>query len=606
MSVIDKMQFKDTITGDPIIVDIGCDADNISDLTLNKVSDVNITTPSEGQVLKYNGTSGKWENNAASNAVTSVNGETGAVVLDASNVGAIASTTKGIANGVAELDANGKVPSAQLPSFVDDVIEGYYNTIDGKFYEESTYTTEITPESGKIYVDLSTDKTYRWGGSAYAEISESLALGETSSTAYRGDRGKTAYDHATDASKLSTAQASGLYKIATTAEGHVASVTAVQKSDITALGIPESDTNTLTGLTDTTIAVTPTDGDVLKYDGTSGKWINGEGGGTIDTELSPTSENPVQNKVITNVIPDKGFGNTWSEKTWSGLTSFDGKYVWTDSGNIYYSNGSDQYIFNKNINSWEEKTWSGLTSFDGQCIWTDGENIYSEVTNNDNYVLNKNTSTWELKNWSIDDGADILISSGEDIWSDGENIYWSGGSMFYLQLILDKTALIWHYKTWNGLTGFLGRYVWTDGDNIYYSNGSSQYILDKATSTWNAKTWNGLMNFDGRYIWTDGDNVYYSNGSNQYVLDKSTSTWSTKTWNELTNFDGRNIWIDGDNIYYSDSSNQYSLFKQKGFGTSATKDYTTSVTEGSSNLVTSGAVYDAIDTAIGQVLNTPF
>ena len=237
MSVIDKMQFKDTITGDPIIVDIGCDADNISDLTLNKVSDVNITTPSEGQVLKYNGTSGKWENNAASNAVTSVNGETGVVVLDASDVGAIASTAKGTANGVAELDANGKVPSAQLPSYVDDVIEGYYNTTDGKFYEESTYTTEITPESGKIYVDLSTDKTYRWGGSAYAEISESLALGETSSTAYRGDRGKTAYDHATDASKLSTAQSSGLYKIATTAEGHIASVTAVQKSDITALDI---------------------------------------------------------------------------------------------------------------------------------------------------------------------------------------------------------------------------------------------------------------------------------------------------------------------------------------------------------------------------------
>ena len=242
MSVIDKMQFKDTISGDPIVVDIGCDADNISDLTLNKVSDVNITTPSEGQVLKYNGTSGKWENNAASNAVTSVNGETGVVVLDASDVGAIASTTKGIANGVAELDANGKVPSAQLPSYVDDVIEGYYNTTDGKFYEEFTYTTEITPESGKIYVDLSTDKTYRWGGSAYAEISESLALGETSSTAYRGDRGAAAYDHATDASKLSTAQSSGLYKIATTTEGHIASVTAVQKSDITDLGIPGSAT----------------------------------------------------------------------------------------------------------------------------------------------------------------------------------------------------------------------------------------------------------------------------------------------------------------------------------------------------------------------------
>jgi hypothetical protein len=111
----------------------------------------------------------------------------------ASEVGAIATTAKGANNGVAELDSNGKVPSAQLPSFVDDVIEGYY--YNSKFYKESTHTTEITGESGKIYVDLSTNKTYRWGGSSYVVISETLALGETSTTAYRGDRGKTAYDH---------------------------------------------------------------------------------------------------------------------------------------------------------------------------------------------------------------------------------------------------------------------------------------------------------------------------------------------------------------------------------------------------------------------------
>lgn len=108
----------------------------------------------------------------------------------ASEVGAIPSTYKGANGGVAELDSNGKVPSSQLPSYVDDVIEAYYNTTDHKMYEESTYTTEITPATGKIYVDLLTNKTYRWGGSAYTEISESLALGETSSTAYAGDKGK--------------------------------------------------------------------------------------------------------------------------------------------------------------------------------------------------------------------------------------------------------------------------------------------------------------------------------------------------------------------------------------------------------------------------------
>ena len=151
----------------------------------------------------------------------------------------IPTSAKGANNGVAELDANGKVPSAQLPSFVDDVIEGYY--YNGNFYEDSAHQTIITGEAGKIYVDLATEKTYRWGGSAYVEISESLALGETSTTAYRGDRGKTAYDHATE-TRLTTATASGLFKVASTSEGHIAGLTAVQKSDITALGIPAQDT----------------------------------------------------------------------------------------------------------------------------------------------------------------------------------------------------------------------------------------------------------------------------------------------------------------------------------------------------------------------------
>ena len=90
---------------------------------------------------------------------------------------------KGDANGVAELDGAGKVPSAQLPSYVDDVLE---------YADFASFP--VTGESGKIYVALDTNKTYRWGGSAYVEISESLALGETSTTAYRGDRGKAAYD----------------------------------------------------------------------------------------------------------------------------------------------------------------------------------------------------------------------------------------------------------------------------------------------------------------------------------------------------------------------------------------------------------------------------
>ena len=78
-----------------------------------------------------------------------------------------------------------------------DIIEGYFT--EGTFYEDSALTSELTGETGKLYIDLSGGKAYRWSGSSFAVVSETLALGETSSTAYRGDRGKTAFDHSQSA-----------------------------------------------------------------------------------------------------------------------------------------------------------------------------------------------------------------------------------------------------------------------------------------------------------------------------------------------------------------------------------------------------------------------
>lgn len=125
---------------------------------------------------------------------------------------------------------SGIISSSNLPSYVDDVLE--YN-------EKSSFPT--IGETGKIYVDTSTNKTYRWSGTSYVEISASLALGTTSSTAFRGDYGNIAYTHAI---AKGNAYSSGLYKITTNDQGHVIGATEVTKSDITALGIPDSDTDT--------------------------------------------------------------------------------------------------------------------------------------------------------------------------------------------------------------------------------------------------------------------------------------------------------------------------------------------------------------------------
>ena len=107
---------------------------------------------------------------------------------------------RGVANGIASLDGDGKVPASQLPSYVDDVLEGYY--VDDTHFAEK-YIEQVpvyyTPEKGKIYVDISEDteysgKTYRWSGTKYTVISETLALGEVTGTAYDGGKGKKTTD----------------------------------------------------------------------------------------------------------------------------------------------------------------------------------------------------------------------------------------------------------------------------------------------------------------------------------------------------------------------------------------------------------------------------
>lgn len=104
--------------------------------------------------------------------------------VDAELLNKLNTSLKGAASGLAELDASGKVPASQLPSYVDDVLE---------FAKLSNFP--VSGETGKIYTATDTNIIYRWSGTNYVEISASLALGTTSSTAYYGDKGKIAYDH---------------------------------------------------------------------------------------------------------------------------------------------------------------------------------------------------------------------------------------------------------------------------------------------------------------------------------------------------------------------------------------------------------------------------
>lgn len=230
----------------------------------------------------------------------------------------------GSANGVVPLDSNGKILAQYLPSYVDDVIEGSINDDLTKFTDLEGNV--VTPETGKLYNDVvnGSGQLYRWGGTQYAMIGGAgggVALGETAATAYRGDRGKIAYEHSqtahapADATVVAksntngnvlisgnetvvyvhpehTAHASGFYKVTVDANGHVTGVTAVTKADITNLGIPGAATT----LTDLGIDASATELNYVKgVTSDIQTQLNGKAASSHGTHVTYGTSNPAAN-----------------------------------------------------------------------------------------------------------------------------------------------------------------------------------------------------------------------------------------------------------------------------------------------------------------------
>ena len=232
-------------------------------------------------------------------------------------------------------------------------------------------------------------------------------------------------------------------------------------------------------------------------------------------------------KPTKNILPSKVFLDTFAPcSAFAIYTSlgddrdrYQGQNVWSDGTDIYYSDGSAQYVLNGN--TWVAKTWNGIASIWGRDIWTDGTNIYYSY-NTEQYALDGNT--WRAKTWE----AQVQVSFesfsnfyGRNIWTDGTHIYYS---LTARTLVLKNGT--WETKRWYGNYGKVeGINIWSDGVNIYCdTNGSSVPSQILNGDTWEDKPFHGLSKPDGFRLWSDGRNIYHigSNGS-CYILLTSDS-----------------------------------------------------------------------------------
>ena len=196
----------------------------------------------------------------------------------------------GLRNGVASLNEIGKIPTSQLPSYVSDVLE---------FASFDRFPTK--GEANKIYIALDTNKTYRWGGTVYVEIGSSLALGETSETAYAGDKGKMNADNITALQTEKLNRKSGL---------SVTPETLVYACEASGAESSYADKYIQASLQNigNAIPITATNGAIY--------------GRSSQVSEDPEIANVLSYELITKAYADKSYGRLGEANTWSGINFF--------------------------------------------------------------------------------------------------------------------------------------------------------------------------------------------------------------------------------------------------------------------------------------------
>lgn len=233
----------------------------------------------------------------------------------------------GTVNGVATLDEQGHVPTSQLPSYVDDVVDVYatYTKDDAgaltdiKVFSDSDKTQPVTGESGKIYIDVENNSQFRWTGTKYAPVGAPTVIGEIAGTAYDGGKGKAIADKINE-HVTKTDNPHGVTK-AQVGLGNVDNTSDKLKpiSDATreALGkkVDSVDGKSLTSNDFTDALKNKLDGIAENANNYSLPTASATklGGVIVDTELDSTSTNPVQNSAVKSAIDEINGKLSWAK-----------------------------------------------------------------------------------------------------------------------------------------------------------------------------------------------------------------------------------------------------------------------------------------------------
>lgn len=233
----------------------------------------------------------------------------------------------GTVNGVATLDEQGHVPTSQLPSYVDDVVDVYatYTKDDTGVltnigvFSDSGKTQSVTGESGKIYIDVENNYQFRWTGTKYAPVGAPTVIGEIAGTAYDGGKGKAIADkinehvNKTDNPHGVTKAQVGLGDVDNTSDklkpisdatqsALDKKVDSVDGKNLSSNDFTDDLKNKLDGIAENANNYSlPTASDTKL------------GGVIVDTELNSTSTNPVQNTAVKSAIDEINGKLSWAK-----------------------------------------------------------------------------------------------------------------------------------------------------------------------------------------------------------------------------------------------------------------------------------------------------